>query len=245
MADFNRYLTVADVLNGAAVECGLSPSSDPYSSSDSSFVQLRYLLTSCGRELIAKPWQQLRREYNQTVNHGGASSYALPPNFDRFIDQTQWDRTADEVLSGPVNPQEWQALKGAPIVVSPLTVTWRLDQDLIKIYPDPPATGADPYATIYFEYYSRAWVLSGVTYRDYISAGTDIVQYDATLAIKMLKLRFLGAKGFDTTDALQQYMEALTSALDKNVPGTTLTLVPGECVNPTPWTGAIANGLPP
>lgn len=246
MADFNRYMTVAEVLNGAAVECGLAPSSDPYASTDASFVQLRYLLTSAGRELIGKhQWQQLRREYAQTVLYGGASTYALPPDFDRFIDQTQWDRTAQERVCGPLSPQDWQMYKGSAIVVSPLTVTWRLDNDLICIYPDPPATGTDPYASIYFEYVSRSWVLSGATYRDNPSAGSDTVRYDSVLAIKLLKLRFLGAKGFDTTDAVQQFADAFNSAVNKGEPAEVVSLVPCHEATLQPWSGAIANGLPP
>jgi hypothetical protein len=248
VSEFSRYRTVDEILNGAAVECGLTAATSAYSSEDVAFTQLRQLLLTAGQELIGGySWQQLRREFSQTVLHGDSGSYALPPDFDRFLDQTQWNRTAQEILGGPASPQDWQALNGSQIVVQPLTVTWRLDNDYIKIYPVPPVTGIDPYATLYFEYISRAWVQDGTTssvYRDYFIAGNDVLRYDSVLLIKMLKLRFLGAKGFATVDALNQYNQALSAAQNKVTPGEKLSLVPGSCANPQPWSGAINNGLP-
>lgn len=244
MAEFNRYSTVGDILNGAAVECGLAPLTDPFASTDPSFVQLRYLLTTCGRELIgAHQWQQLRREASISVVASGAAEFALEDDFDRFIDQTKWDRTNDEQVIGPLSAQDWQRFKGEPVDVALDYIYWRYDADRIKVYPDPPTVTG----TIYYEYVSRAWVQDGTvstTYRDYPAALADVVLYDSTLMIKMLALRFLGAKGFDTTNITQQFNTAFNFAINANTPGQILTVAPCGRSNDQPWSGSIAGGLP-
>ena len=239
MANFSRYLTVTEVLNFAATESGLTPITDPLGSQDASFVQLRTLLTFAGRELVtAYPWQILRREGTRVFNYGDASTIALPDGFDRLIDQTAWERDRNTPVGGPFSPQEWQAIQGAAVTLLPATVSWYLDQDVLRITPSVPATGTDPYATIYYHYISRGWVRDGTTstiYRDYPSAGADFVLYDPTLIVKLLKLRFLGAKGFDTTDISNQVTQAFQAAVSKDTPGSVLSLDPYGSVTNQSW----------
>lgn len=232
MANFNRYITAAEVLNGAAVESGLSPSADPYSSTDPAFVQLLYLLNGVGRELLAmRAWQQLVKETTLTIPYSGAESYALPSDFDRFVDQTAWDRGVAAPVYGFFSPQQWQAAKGADVGVSTQSVSFRFSQDLIYVYPTPPA-GIGTYATINYEYVSRGWsqiaATSPVEYRDYVGAGSDILLFDPVLMVKALKLRFLGAKGFNTTDIARQVETAYRNAVSKSVAGSVLSVAPGQ-----------------
>lgn len=225
MSDFNRYQTANELINKAAVECGLVAVADPFTSTDPSFLQLTQLLNSCGQEMItAYDWQQLRREEVEVITYGSTGIIALPDDYDRMLDQTSWNRTDLMAAGGPLNPQEWQQIQGSNITLQPQKVTFRLDQDSIKITPTPPAVGTNPYATLAYEYISRAWVLSGVTYRDYVSAVGDTVLYDPLMMIKFLKMRFLGAKGFDTSDIAAQMDMAFKAATSKNTPGQVLSL---------------------
>ena len=43
--------TATQILNRVAAEIGLAPVSDPYSSQDPAFIQMRYLLNVAGEEL--------------------------------------------------------------------------------------------------------------------------------------------------------------------------------------------------
>src|SRR5690606_23601537 len=64
----SRYISCQDIVNRAAVECGLSPSADVFADTDPSFVQLRTLLTSCGQNLVeAYDWEILRRQHSLTT----------------------------------------------------------------------------------------------------------------------------------------------------------------------------------
>lgn len=76
------FATVQEIINRAAVECGLTPVSDVFASSDPAFVQLRTLLTSCGQNLVESyDWEILRRQYDYTtidcdkyLDHGSVTS---------------------------------------------------------------------------------------------------------------------------------------------------------------------------
>jgi hypothetical protein len=245
VANFNRYLTAGDIINGAAVEVGLTPVTDPFSSGNAAFVQLRALLTTAGRELVgAYQWQQLRREYNLPVAFGGAAAYPIPEDYDRIIDQSQWDRQDAERLMGPATPQMWQALQGnVTNVIDPI---WRLNNDQIEIYPAPPA-GAGTYLNIYFEYISMGWVRDDTdpnTYRDYPESIGDFVLYNSVMITKMLKMRFLAAKGFDTTAATNEFATAYAMAVSKVTPSEVLSVVPCAPRN-EPFRTLINNGVNP
>jgi len=230
-----RYSTASEILNGAAVESGLAAVADPYTSTDPAFVQLRALLNNVGRELLTlHPWEQLIREATVTIAYGGASRYALPDTFDRFLDQTMWDRGVFSPVNGPYSPQDWQALKGQNTTTTSDVVGFRLQGNMIEVYPPPPA-GAGTYATLTYEYVSTEWcqVSGGASYRDSVGALSDVLMYDPTLLIKTLKMRFLGAKGFDTTDISKQVELAFRAAVSKGSPGQRLSVAPsprrGDC----------------
>jgi hypothetical protein len=56
----------------------------------------------------------------------------------------------------------------------------------------------------------------------------------------MLKYKFLAAKGFDTTAASAEFSIAYDQAVSKDVPGVTLSLVPGtshRLLDPGEFTG--------
>lgn len=64
----SRYATCQEIVNRAAVECGLTPVADVFASTDPAFVQLRTLLTSCGQNLTENyEWEILRREFSYTT----------------------------------------------------------------------------------------------------------------------------------------------------------------------------------
>ena len=145
--------TAGEIINRSAVEVGLSPVSDPYSSTDSNFVQLRYLLVSLGREVVhTRKWNILRRERVFTTVAGQAT-YPLPVDFHEMLDQTWWNRTNRLPVGGPLSPQEWQYLK-ARLVGVVFNVLFRPNQGLIQLYPDTNTPGGYQIA---FEYQSEWW----------------------------------------------------------------------------------------
>lgn len=215
----SRYLPVDTIINRAALEVGLLPSPSPTTDQDEAFVQLVGLLTGAGQELCElHPWQVLVRRYEintNPANDGTSGSYDLPDDFNYMIDQTGWDRKNRVAIGGPLSAQDWTYLAGRDLVSQTIYASFRQVDGKIDIYPQP----APEDMLITFEYISRNWLMEqGQTMpnRDDIGAGSDVCVLDPQLTIKFLKLKFLQAKGFDTSAAGLEFDTMLDSRIGKS-----------------------------
>jgi len=150
---------------------------------------------------------------------GDSGKYELPDDFAYMINQTGWDRTNNVMIGGPLSAQEWTYLKGRDLVSQTIYATFREVENQFWLFPQPPPVGLQ----ITYEYTSRNWVLvNGIAgqYNDQAIQPSDVVLYEAFLFERLLKVRFLEARGFDTTAAAQQYMKVMESwtAKDKGAP---------------------------
>jgi hypothetical protein len=206
--------TANDILNQVGVEVGLDPVTDPFSASDQSYKHLKYLINTAGEELSnLYPWDFLRQEATITTQ-AGVNEYDLPADFLYMMNQTMWDRTNDRRVIGPLTPQEWSAMK-AMDTASVLNYGFRLTDDKLLLWPDSVPAGLD----IRYEYISRNWVLdseTGTTYIDECVRGADTPQFNRTLIGRMLKVKFLEAKGFDTTKAQADLNQAFAFMTARN-----------------------------
>jgi hypothetical protein len=212
-----QYDTAQNIVNRVAPEVGLSTTSNLFTSTDQTFIQLRNLLKSCGQELLTKHhWEALRREWTFTTD--GTSTYSeqtLPTEWAYVIPATAWDRTKDVPMSGPLTPQEWQYLEGREMGSDTIFIGYRFTQRKLFLYPQPPPSGI----VVALEYISRNWALAndGITYRDGPTANDDTILYPDVLMVKMLKAKFMGARGFDTTKADNEFkaeLEGWTGSLE-------------------------------
>jgi hypothetical protein len=220
--------TAGSIINDAAVECGLPESSDPFNGQDPNYSQLARLFKSCGREMVhLKNWTHLRKEHLFTTVQG-VSAYVLPDDFHNMYDQTWWNRTNRLPLGGPLSPQEWQFLKSRLAGVV-FTVLFRPMEGQIVLYPDTNTPGGYDIA---FEYHSSYWTTpigqfgtyGSTPSSDTVTASTDRVFFDPLLMTKMLKWKFLAAKGFDTTAAQQEFTAMLDAVKGHDTPSPILSL---------------------
>lgn len=219
-----------DILNRVAAEVGLEPVTDPYGSSQQEFKQMTYLLNICGEELCQiYPWEVLVREHAIVTQATDTGYYDLPDDFLYMINQTGWDRSDSSPLIGPLSAQEWQYMIGMDFADQPLDVCFRIQQGVFTILPQPVPAGYD----IHFEYISRNWVVDSTAgsgtaqysvadlpLQDRVKVGADTPLFDRTLLSRMLKVKFLEAKGLDSTKAqadANQTFQLLTSH-DKGAP---------------------------
>lgn len=212
-----RYITAEDVINRAAIELGLSESSDVFASTDPKIVQLRGLLNTCGQDLVeAFEWEYLRAEHNITTDAADSGAYDLPDDFGYIINQTAWDRTDNVPMASSLSPQQWQYLKGRDFANSTIYLGFRLFGDKFNVYPDNPVPDAQE---IYFEYISRYWVqlaASSSPDSDVVTANGDIVLFKPTMIVQYLRYKFLDAKGFDSSSALGAFSKAFLQATGGN-----------------------------
>jgi hypothetical protein len=214
------HKNVTDIISQVAVEVGLNPTADPFAEGDPAYQQMIYLCNSSGIELLqSDAWGELRREYTFTVPAGNDGTFALPDDFRYMIDQTGWERRENVPLFGPASPQQWQYLLGRDLVSSTIYAIFRLTEGKLYLFPQPAPEGLE----IAYEYISDNWVADSAAPGNYdhkVKAAGDIVLYEPHLFERLLKYRFLQARGFDTTAAQQDYYLSLNAwaGKDKSAP---------------------------
>lgn len=224
MAGFD---TAGDIINWAAIECGLDAVDDPFNTNDKNMVQLRNILNMAGRELWNKfQWQQFVSSFSidtttDPITPGG-NEYALPSDFGYWINQTGW--TPNNLglglpLGGPLSEQQWTTIVAQNLAANTVYISFKVANDRIQILPNPPPANT----SITFEYLSRAWVQpAGTTAASdrttLCTASDDTVLYESVMVVKMLAARFKEAKGLDPTSSLEQFAAAYQSATGMNKP---------------------------
>ena len=214
----SRFHTGADIINDVSVEVGLDPVVDPFSSGEKAMIQLVRLLNIAGRELVELfEWQILIRSHQFITEELDNGIYDLPSDFAYMINQTGWERRENVPLIGPLSPQDWTYLQGRDLVGSTIYASFRLDQNKFYIFPnDPPPAGLD----INYEYVSYNWVADGDVVpppgappgdSDAVETANDVVLYPPVLISRYLKVKWLAAKNFDTTAAMDDFRTAFNS----------------------------------
>jgi hypothetical protein len=217
------YETVADIISDAAKLVGIATAdiANPITSGDPNILLMLYLLKAAGRELVREhQWSQLQSEHSFTTVNGTAT-YAMPADFDRHIDQSQWNTDAMLQLGGPVNAQEWRALKALNTASSP-QFYFRTKGTSLILHPTP--TDAQD---LVLEYMSTYWVqASGSANRDKSkpTVATDTLWFDSTLLVQRLRLDWMQAKGLDSTQAENAYIQALATAKSSHSASPVLSL---------------------
>lgn len=211
-----------DILNRVAVECGLEPTVGAFSRTDAHWVQLRYLLQTAGEELAsAYPWEFLAREHQIVTGPADDNEYDLPADFAGLLDQTAWDRSNNVPIFGPLSAQDWTYLRGRNLQAQTIYAQFRITDGKFKIFPEEVPEGLD----LNFEYQSTQWNTDGAvppTYSDTVSTGSDKPLFDRTLITRYLKVKWLEAKGFDTSKAQDDFVTCFNMITSKDKGADTL-----------------------
>lgn len=171
------------------------------------------LVNRQGKELAReRDWKILVREHSfSTAN--GTSDYALPSDFDHFIDDSGWNRTLTQSLTGPLSGQEWQTIKSGSIGSGAYGQRWRVKRSTSgaianRFVLDPTPSTVE---TVVFEYVSTSWCSDslGTTGQAAFAADTDLPLLPEHLLVMGLTWRLLKAKGLEYGDALAEYQSSL------------------------------------
>ncbi len=89
----------------------------------------------------------------------GQGSYALPSDFDRIINDTEWSQSQMWPLLGPASPQTW-AWFTQGIVAAPVRSIFRImGNDTTQFFVWPVPAGSQNGDLLTFEYFSLSWCL--------------------------------------------------------------------------------------
>tara|TARA_R110002153_G_scaffold139741_2_gene290516 strand:- start:2804 stop:3538 length:735 start_codon:yes stop_codon:yes gene_type:complete len=215
--------TAGDIINRVSSEVGLATSSDPYASTEDHYVQMTYLLQTCGEELcLSYPWEFLNESHSITTSSNDSGDYALPADFQYMIPQTGWEHANNVPLGGPLTPQDWTYLVGRDMASTTIYASFRLREGKFSVFPQPPPNAL----SVNFEYQRRTWILSASSNTNVadIVASTDQPYFDRTLISRMLKVKFLEAKGFDTTKAQDDFNQIYSFITGKDKSGAIVSL---------------------
>lgn len=121
------------------------------------------------------------------------TKYAMPSNYDRIVDQSQWDKTRHWQMIGPLTAQQWQYLKSGFISTGP-RVRFRILGNFFQIWPSVPNN-----EYLGFEYLTNQWVTdsTGVTGKTAFALDSDICIFPDRLMVVGLKMKYFQIKGFD------------------------------------------------
>ena len=121
MATDATTYTVLELVTRASRRLGLPAPTSLIGSTDELTLQLLDIIDEIGEDLVSRTaWPQLMRETSITLV-ADQEDYALPGDFESFVDDTNWDRTNEWKTSFPISPKEWQWRKNGITDVTP----WR------------------------------------------------------------------------------------------------------------------------
>ena len=196
--------TFLQLVQQAANEIGIPEPTFLFGSVNDQEKQLIALANREGKEFSAVAnknggWQALRKDYTFNTVPGQAD-YALPDDFEYFVQKTFWDNAYRWALIGPITAQEKQILRYGVIASGPRNKFYIREN---KMWLDPVPQSVN---LIAYDYYSNYWCQSqaGIPQKTW-QADTDTYLLDEDCFIQGLKWRFLRAKGFDYGEERESY----------------------------------------
>ena len=197
-------MTLLTICQDAANEIGVPSPSAVIGSTDTTAIQLLAAANREGKNLVTGyDWEVLVKEENHTAiaNESQGKLTAIATDFERFSNNTMWNRTSDRKFYGPLNNTEWQTLKGS--VQSGITNYFRIRGGKLLMNPVPTVGDA-----IYFEYISEWWVDTtgdGDADATRYAADANTTILDENLITLGVIWRFLKQKGLPYDNQLQEY----------------------------------------
>lgn len=103
-------------------------------------------------------WPELIKEHTATLTTDTAS-YALPADFEKMIPETNWNRSEQFEMLGPLNAQEWQWRVSGIIAQGPRQRFRVKGYASAQYFISPTPGSGDAGKTFVFEYLSKMWFL--------------------------------------------------------------------------------------
>lgn len=200
-----------------------------YGSTDKAVSQMMALLQEGLDDLVDRgAWQELNREYTWlttaaedqgSILTGLGSPVVATVGFDYMLPQTLWDRTNKLPLVGPLDAQDWQAMKAW--VINGPRYQFRLRANKFLINPVPTAGW-----TWAFEYQSKYSIsnAAGTTFSDRFTLDTDLILLPDKIVQQTLRWRWKKEKSLPYAQDFEDCEKLITNALSRGKQGKILHL---------------------
>ena len=177
--------------------------------------QLLALAQREGKQLMrTSDWAILKKEHTFSTSNGTAA-YALPSDFDRLVLETSYNRSDNDILTGPISSSEYQLVNHG-MATTGTTEKFRLKSasNALKFELDPTPSSTQ---TIGFEYVSTQFCQSsGGSGQAVWTADTDTGILDETTMEMGITWRFKAAHGLDYAEDFRQYQLEVRQAVARN-----------------------------
>ena len=177
--------------------------------------QLLALAQREGKQLMrVSDWAILKKEHTFSTSNGTAA-YALPSDFDRLVLETSYNRSDNDILTGPISSAEYQLVNHG-MATTGTTEKFRLKaaSNALKFELDPTPSSTQ---TIGFEYVSNQFCQSsGGSGQAAWAADTDTGILDETTMEMGITWRFKAAHGLDFAEDFRQYQLEVRQAVARN-----------------------------
>ena len=216
-------MTLLSIIRDVAGRLSLPQPTIVVTSTDKQVIQLLALANEEGKSLASRTrWQALVEEQTFVTVAAAIQATALPADFDRFIDNSFFNRSTRRPMTGPISPRQWQWIQAQP-VYSTAYLMFRQRTGQFIITPTPPAG-----QTIAYEYVSKNWALSATSQaQSSFLADTDTSLLDEELIGLGLRWRFLRAKGLDYAEEMATYEAQVEQAVARDGGAAALSISPG------------------
>lgn len=197
--------------------------------SDTAVIALGELANQSGKDLVRRHrWTFLTKEQTFTSLAQETQTNMLPSDFDRFIDETMFNRDKTRRVLGPLTPQEWQRRK--TLTASPVYESFRVRGSDILMIPTPEA--GDTFA---FEYISKNWVdtdADGDAEAAAFAADADTPLFDEELMTLDITWRYLSAQGQAYAEPFRSFELALADRIARDGGNRSINLAEGGSAGP-------------
>jgi len=223
--------TLKDIVNNVLTESGYQELDTVVGNGSNTARRILGLGQREGRTLAKKNWTILLKR-NVLSTASSAESYALPTDFDRFIDNTHWNVSQQRRMAGPISVQHWQANKSG---VGTLTVNDRFqiraDGNQNRYFIDPIPTSAE---SVSFFYISKAWCRANGGERQVKwLADNDVLLLDDFVYELGLKWRWLHSQRRPYQEEYGEYVVERDKAIARDGDLATLSILgPSEDIRP-------------
>mgnify|MGYP003149821247 CR=1 FL=1 len=202
-------MSLLTMINGVLATTGVGPQTTVViSSADRTVSTLLALAQTEGRELLERfSWPQTQAEATHTTLNAelqGAMA-TIAPGFGYIINQTFWNRTQTQPVTGPLSAEEWQHLK-ARVATGPFA-QYRIKGGNLYAYPAP--TAGDTWV---FEYQTKYFCQSsGGTGQEAWAADDDVGVLDEHLMQLGIVWRFRKKNALDYSEDFRSYEQKLAN----------------------------------